>query len=442
MLTAATLLSLMTLPGDDFARERMDYWHQCRGPLATGWAPRGDPPAQWSESKNIKWKVEVPGSGSSTPIVWGNRIFVLTAVKTDRKSAAPAPVAPPPSGPEIPNLTTPVPDTLYRFEVLCLDRDTGNVLWRRVAREEVPRQGHHPSHGYASGSPVTDGKFLYVTFGSRGFYCYDLDGSLKWEADLGDMTTKMGFGEGASPALHGGSLVVPWDHEGGSFIACLDAATGKERWRTARDERTTCATPLVVERDGAAQVVTNGTNRTRSYDLSTGRLLWECGGQTANPIPSPVEHEGTVLCMSGFRGNAVFAIPLNATGDLTNGDKVAWKRTDAAPYVASPLLHDGLLYFTKERQGILSCADVKTGTLHYGEQRLPGIGTLYASITGAAGKIYIAGREGVTLVLKHGPSCEILAENRLDEGMNASPVIVGKQLFLRGHKHLYCVAAP
>jgi outer membrane protein assembly factor BamB len=429
-------------PEDDFARERLDHWHQWRGPLANGWAPRGDPPVQWSESKNIKWKVEVPGSGSSTPIVWRNRVFVLTAVKTERKSGGPVPGAKAPPAPELPNLTTPVPDTLYRFEVLCLDRDTGNVLWRRVAREEVPHQGHHPSHGYASGSPVTDGKSLYATFGSRGLYCYGLDGTLNWEADLGDMTTKMGFGEGASPALHGGSLVVNWDHEGGSFIACLDAATGKERWRVARDERTTWATPLMVERDGVTQVVTNGTNRTRSYDLATGRLLWECGGQTANPIPSPVNHEGTVLCMSGFRGNAIFAIPLNSRGDLTDGGKVDWKRTDAAPYVASPLLCDGLLYFTKERQGILSCADARTGNPHYDGQRLPGIGTLYASIVGAAGKVYIAGREGVTLVLKHGPSYEILAENRLDEGMNASPAIVGKQMFLRGHNHLYCVAAP
>jgi hypothetical protein len=146
--------------------------------------------------------------------------------------------------------------------------------------------------------------------------------------------------------------------------------------------------------------------------------------------------------MSGFRGNAIFAIPLGATGDLTGSDRVAWKRTDAAPYVASPLLHGGLLHFTKERMGILSCADARTGKLHYAEQRLPGIGTLYASIAGAAGKVYISGREGVTLVLKHGPSYELLAENRLDEGMNASPAIVGKQLFLRGHKHLYCVAAP
>lgn len=438
-LFLATMLSLEAIPGDDFARERLDYWHQWRGPLATGWAPKGDPPLEWSETKNLRWKVEIPGSGSSTPIVWGKRLFVLTAVKTDRKSPSPAPPAPPP---EVPNLTTPVPDTLYSFEVLCLDRETGNVLWRRVAREERPHQGHHPTHGYASGSPVTDGKFLYVTFGSRGLYCYDLEGTLQWEADLGDMTTKMGFGEGASPALHGQSLVVPWDHEGGSFLACLDAASGKERWRAPRDERTGWSTPLVVERGGAAQVVVNGTNRTRGYDLATGRLLWECGGQTANTIPSPVEHEGTVICMSGFRGNAITAIPTGAAGDLTGSDRVSWKRTDAAPYVASPLLHDGLLIFSKERMGILSCVDAATGRPHYAEQRLRGVGTLYASMVGAAGKVYVADRDGLTTVLRHGPSFEVLATNRLNEGMNASPAIVGKQLFLRGHKHLYCIAIP
>ncbi len=443
-LVIALALLLSPARPDDFAAERLDHWHQWRGPLANGLAPKGDPPAQWSESQNIKWKVEIPGSGSSTPIVWGNRVFVLTAVKTDRKPEKPAVPAAggAPPNPEFARLTTPSPTTLYRFEVLCLNRDTGEILWRRTAREEVPHQGHHPSHGYASASPVTDGKLLYASFGSRGIYCCDLEGAPKWEADLGDMSVKMGFGEGASPALHGDSLVVPWDHEGDSFIACLDAKTGKEKWRAARDERTTWATPLVVERGGVTQVVANGTKRTRSYDLSTGRLLWECGGQTGNTIPAPVALEGTVYCMSGFRGNAIYALPLDSKGDLTDSDKVAWKRTDAAPYVASPLLYDGLLYFTQERQGILSCVDAKTGQDLFNGQRLSGIDTLYASLAGAAGKIYIAGREGTTLVLKHGKAYELLAANKLDEGVNASPVIVGKQLFLRGHKHLYCVAAP
>jgi outer membrane protein assembly factor BamB len=422
---------------DEFKQDRLDQWPQWRGPNGDGTAPRGDPPVEWSESKNVRWKVELPGSGSATPVVWGEKIFVLTASDTGRK--AEAKVEPAPAGAK--EARSVAPTTIYKFEVLCLDRKTGKELWRRTAVEDVPHEGHHSTHGYASASPVTDGALLYASFGSRGVFCYDLDGALKWKRDLGRMQIKMGFGEGSSPALHADSLVVNWDHEAGSFIACLDAKTGDEKWRTKREEGTTWTSPLVVERDGIAQVIVNGTNKTRSYDLAGGKLVWECGGQVMNPIAMPVLLDGMVYCMTGYRGFSVTAIRLDSKGDVTgNTRQVVWKRSDAAPYVASPLLSDGLLYLTKERQGILSCVDAKTGELRYEGQRLPGIETVYASLTGAAGRLYIPGREGTTAVIQQGPTYKLLAANKLDEAIDASPVIIGKQLFLRGSKHLYCIA--
>ena len=254
------------------------------------------------------------------------------------------------------------------------------------------------------------------------------------------MRTKIGFGEGTSPVIFGDSLIVNWDHEGDSFIACLDAKTGNEKWRVDRAEGTTWATPLVVEHNGATQVVTTARNRTRSYDLASGRLVWECGGQAGNPIPSPVTLDGLVYCMTGFRGFALHAISLDAKGDITDSDKIAWRRDDAAPYIASPLLYDDLLYFTKERNGILFCVDASSGDAHYSDKRLGGINMLYASLAGAGGKIYIVGRDGTTVVLKHGREYEVLATNQLEEGIDASPAIVGDSLYLRGQKHLYCIA--
>jgi outer membrane protein assembly factor BamB len=398
----------------DFEKERPSNWHHWRGPNGDGVSPDGAPPLEWSGTKNVKWKAAIPGAGSATPVVWKERIFVLTAV--------------------------PAAGALQRFEVHALDRATGKTLWTKTAVEEAPHEKTHATHGYASASPTTDGEHLIASFGSRGIFCFDLDGNLKWKRDLGDMRIKMEFGEAASPALHRGSVVVNWDHEGDSFIVCLDAKTGEPRWKTPRDEKTTWTTPLVVERDGRAQVVVNGAKRTRSYDLATGALLWECGGQAMNPIAMPVVMDGTVYCMTGYRGNAITAIRLDAKGDVTGGPQLVWKRTDAAPYVASPILYDGLLYLTKERNGILSCLDAKTGEPRYAEQRLPGIDTIYASIVGAAGRVYVTGRSGRTVVLERGPAFKVLAQNDLGEGVDASPVILGKTLLLRAAKNLYCIA--
>ena len=444
MKTTLGLLLLALLPvtlvAAEFDAQRLDNWDQWRGPRANGFAPHADPPLHWDQKTNVQWQVEVAGRGESTPIVWQDRIFLLTAVKTDREEEEPPKeIAEAPGG----NLfRIQRPTHYYRFVVLCYDRNTGQLLWQRDATEQVPHEGHHRDHGFASASPVTDGRHLYAYFGSRGIYCYDLEGNLEWGRDLGDQRMYRFFGEATSPVLYKDTLIINWDHEGDSFLYALDARTGKTKWQVARDEHSSWTTPLVVERQGETQIVVNGGNKARGYDLESGKVLRECGGQTRAIIPMPVAYQGLVYCMSGYPGSATVAIPLDSTGDITGSDKIAWSRDRDAPYCPSPLLYDGKLYFNKSNGSVLTCLDAKTGKPIIEKQRLQGLRGLYASPVGAAGRIYFTGRDGTTVVLDDGPQLKILATNKLDELTNASPALVGRQMFIRTDKHLYCIAEP
>ncbi len=413
----------------------LDNWHQWRGPEANGTAPRGNPPLTWDEKTNIKWKAALPGRGSTTPIVWGDRVFVLTAIKTDRTASTQAlPLADPRF-----EKRTNAPIHFHQFVVLCLDRATGKVRWQRIATEQVPHEGHHPTHSYAAGSPTTDGKYLYVSFGSFGNYCYDLDGTLQWRRDLGRLTTRYGWGEAVTPVLHGDALLLNWDQEENSALYCLDARTGKTRWKAERDEKTSWNTPLVVEHKGRTQVLMNGTNRVRSYDLATGKELWRCGGMTVNAVPSPVAGAGVVYCMSGYRGAASCAVALDASGDVTDTGQVLWRHNRGTPYVPSPLLVNGRLWFTQANNALLTLLDAKTGKPLLDRERLPGQTSFYASPLAAAGRVYLVDRDGTTLVLRQSEKLEVLATNRLNDPMDASPACVGKQLFLRGERFLWCI---
>jgi len=250
----------------------------------------------------------------------------------------------------------------------------------------------------------------------------------------------MGFGEGNSPALFGDTLVVNWDNEDQSFIFALDKNTGKTLWKEARDERTSWSTPLVLEHGGKAQAIVSATGKIRCYDLASGKVLWECGGMTRNVIPSPVANDDVVYCLSGFQGNSLLAIRLGGSGDLTDSDHIVWKYRRSTPYVPSPLLVNGRLYFLSGNNGILSCHDAKSGEPFFSAERLEELRGVYASPVAAGGKVYIAGRNGATVVLKQSDKLEQLAVNQLDEKFEASPVAVGKELFLRGREYLYCVA--
>ena len=413
-------------------------WPQWRGPLATGAAPAADPPASWSETENVRWKIEVPGQGHASPIVRGDHVFVLTAVPAGPGDDA--------GGGFFSRLRRRFMGTvrsgdLLRFAILAIDRRDGSVVWERTAATGQPHEGRHNAGSWASGSAVADGEVVCAFFGSRGLYCYDVDGGLLWERDFGDMRIRTGAGEGASPALHGDVIVVVWDHEGQSFITALDKRTGAERWRTDRDEGTSWSTPLVVEDAAGTQVVTSATDGVRGYDFETGALLWEGEGVTANAIPSPVAGGGVAYLMSGYRGNRLYAVDLSARGDLSRGGAVVWSLGRDTPYVPSPVLHDGILYFTKSNSGVLSAYDAATGRNLYGPLRLSGIRNVYASPVVAGGRLYVTSRDGATLVAKTGPEFEILSMNRLDDGFDASPAVAGDEIYLRGRRHLYCLAA-
>jgi outer membrane protein assembly factor BamB len=391
----------------------------------------------WSESENIRWKVPIEGRGSSTPIIWEDKIFLVTAIDTGQVDPD---FRPPADLPENPFGIT-YPNTFHQYVVICLARESGRELWRRVAARRVPTEGHHGDNSFASASPTTDGQRLYVWFGSAGLFCYDLDGTLLWGRDLGTARTRLSFGEASSPVVHQDKVIVVRDQEAQSYIVVLDARSGETIWRADRDEPSGWSTPLVVNFGDTDQLVTNGKNRVRSYNLDDGSLIWECGGQASNVTPSPVATVDTVFCMSGYRGSALYALPLDANGDITDSDSIRWSMDRATPYVPSPLLYGDLLYFTQSNNAILSCVRASTGELLIDRERLSGIQKLYSSPVGAAGRIYIADRDGTTLVIRHDAEFDVIAENQLDEGTDASPAIVGNQLFIRGKSHLYCIAA-
>jgi outer membrane protein assembly factor BamB len=269
-----------------------------------------------------------------------------------------------------------------------------------------------------------------------------MKGALVWEKDLGDKKMRNQFGEGSTPVLHGNTIVIVWDHLGGqSFVVALDKRNGQELWRVNRDEIDTWATPLVVEEGGRAQVIVPGMKRLRSYDLANGNIVWETAGLTMNPIPSPVFENGMVFATSGFQGNSLKAIRIaGASGDITNTGHVAWTLTRDTPYVPSPLIYDGVLYILKTNNGLLSAFDAQSGKPHYQLQRLDKAPNVFSSPVGAAGRVYIAGRDGTTIVFKHGTAFEVLAENTLDDGFDASPALVERDLYLRGYKYLYAIA--
>lgn len=413
----------------------LENWGQWRGPLATGEAPQGNPPLTWDEAEgtNIRWKTEIPGRGLSTPVVWGDRVFLTTAI--------PFGEALPPKPSTAPGNHDNLPVThRHKFVALAMERTSGKILWQQTLREGLPQeQGHHTA-SLASNSPVTDGEHVFAFFGSFGLYCLDVSGKLIWKADFGAMQSLHGHGEGSSPALLGETLVINWDHEGKSFAVALNKRTGKERWRVERNEVTSWSSPIITLHDGKPQVIISGTSRIRGYDLADGKVLWECGGLSSNIVASPVAGDGMVFAGSSYDKRALMGILLDgAKGDITGTKQIAWNRFRGTPYVPSPLLYDGSLYFLTHYQGILSRVDARTGEDSPGSFRLTGISNVYASPVAAAGRIYVTDLDGATIVLKRGEIPRSLALNHLAEPVSASPAIAGKQMFLRGEKHLYCL---
>jgi outer membrane protein assembly factor BamB len=410
-----------------------DQWAQWRGPQGNGVAATADPPMTWSEEKNIRWKTALPGVGNSSPIVWGDRVFLTTGI---------------PGGEEVEPTAGRRPgehdNTLKvrknKFVVLALDRTDGRILWQTTVRDQVPHEARHNTGSFASASPLTDGERVFAFFGSHGLYCLDWNGKVLWERDLGDMHTKHGHGEGSSPVLHGDTLVVNWDHEGPSFVAAFDKHSGEERWRQQRDEPTSWSSPHVVVHEGSPQLVIAAANRIRSYKLTNGDLIWECGGLSHNVVAGPVSDDGILVAGSSYEKQAIMGIRLaGASGDITGTKQRIWMKRRDTPYVPSLLLHEGLVYYLRHYQGVLSCLDIKTGEEIYARARFPGIRNVYSSPVAAKNRIYLTSLDGTTVVFTVGANPRVLARNQLDESFSASAALVGNELFLRGVKSLYCI---
>ena len=407
-------------------------WGQWRGPLSTGVAPKASPPVKWSEKTNIRWKVRIPGHGHSSPVVWGEDVFLTTAETVGEKLAVPKQ----PAGAHN-NMD---PHHKMLFQVIALSRKTGKFHWKMAVRQAQPHQSTHESGTWSSNSPVTNGRHIIAFFGSNGLYCLDAaTGKVVWQKDLGKMEVKHGHGEGASPALHGDSVVINWDHEGDSFVVALNITTGKELWRQPRDEPTSWSTPIIIEHAGEPQVIISATHAIRAYDLATGRVIWSCSGMPNNVVASPVAQGDIVIAGASYVRKSMLAINLKgAKGNLTDTNKVLWRRRTGTPYVPSLLLHKSTLYFFHHYQNILSIADARPGKEH-GPFRIP-LRSIYASPVAAADRIYLTDLSGTTLVLAHGKQPKVLARNELGEPMSASPALVGRELYLRGARHLFCIA--
>ena len=366
VLASCAALSAPTVP----SLHSLQDWSTWRGPDGAGLA-EGSAPVQWAEDKNIEWKIPIEGRGVSTPVIWGDKLFLTTAVQKGEPSPEPEPE---PEGERRGRGRFGPGGALveHDFDVLCLDKKSGEVLWRKTAITATPHEGYHKTYGsFASSSPVTDGEHLFAFFGSWGIYCYDLDGKLAWTKSFDvKMQMRNAFGEGVAPVLYGDSLILNFDQEGPSFIVVLDKNTGEERWRQDRDEPSTWAAPLVTKYGDRTEVIVSGTNAVRSYGLEDGELLWHCAGLGTNPIPAPVRVYDSVLVMTGHRNVNLMSIALGREGDLTGTDAVEWSSVKGTSYTASPVYADGLFYTVSDR-GFISCFDAASGEPQYLEERLP-----------------------------------------------------------------------
>ncbi|MBN1184034.1 MAG: PQQ-like beta-propeller repeat protein [Bacteroidales bacterium] len=425
------ILSLLLISSNSFAASGENYWPNWRGPDYTGVAKNANPPVTWNETENIKWKKELPGEGISTPIVWENKIIFLDSIEVGSGSA-------PSAGRGGRGGSSSASE--YKFVIVCIDRETGDTIWRETAIQTTPHEGKHNTGSFASNSAVTDGKYIWAGFGSRGVYCFDMDGKKIWEKDLGKMKILMSFGEGSSIALAGDAIIVVMDQEDQSKIYALNKENGEILWEKNRDEGTSWATPLPMEVDGNIQVITSATKLVRSYDVKTGDVIWQCSGQTRNVIPSPVPYGNMVICTSGFSGNKIQCIELGHTGDLSGTDAIKWEvGSRTTPYVPSPMLYGDRFYVLFNNNEVLSCYNAKDGKPLYESQKLDGAKGYYASPVGAADRVYLASQNGTTVVVKNADTYEVLATNKLDDNFDASPVIVGDQIILKGHKYIYCI---
>lgn len=414
-------------------------WPQWRGPEGSGISTERNLPEEWGETKNVRWKTELPGKGHSSPVVWGKRVFVTTAVEGAVVPGAKA-ATHMVEGQEWKHPDSVGADHKHAFKVIALDRDSGKILWEQTAFEGTPYDDRHRKSSYASATPATDGQMVYAYFGTEGLYAYDVNGKLAWKFMPGKLGT-VGMGNGTSPVIYQNLVVVQADEEEGknSFIVALDKKTGKEVWRTPRKVQVSWATPLLVNTGKRTELIASGTESVISYDPATGKELWRGKGVESNAIPSPVATAGRdmVVVSAGFPAKVAYAIRLGASGELKDAD-IAWKYAKGTAYVPSPILYGEYIYLLTDK-GIMTCLDARTGEVKYEGGRPPVPATFTASPVAFDGKILLTSEDGDTFVVKAGPKHEVLRTNSLGEPVYASPAVAGGKIFIRGEKHLYAI---
>ncbi len=433
-------------------------WPQWRGPEGNGLAPGKKLPAEWGPDKNIAWKVALPGSGWSQPIVWDNKIFVTAAVtenQTKPKAGDFNPMATA-DGPASSGFgffrgfgpPSPPPDKIYLWKVICLDSVTGNIVWEQTANKGKPRTTVNRNNTYASETPATDGERVIAYFGNTGLYCYDISGNLLWSKDLGAYPMQMGWGTGSSPVLCGDRVFIQCDNDEKSFLVALDKKTGDQLWRLDRNEKSNWSTPYIWRNKQRTELITAGGTKLQSHNPENGELFWEMDAGGRNSITPVGDQEllyaDSVDRMMGGRGPIV-AIRVGASGDIslkegeTSNEYVAWSSPLRTFRVSSPLLYNGCLYMLDQQRGQVRCYDAKTGKENY-MQRIEGAKGFTSSPWASDGKVFCLDETGLTVVLKAGPEFEVLATNSLDETFWSSVAVAGENLLLRGVDHLYCIA--
>ena len=415
-------------------------WSQFRGPEANMIVMGENLPTEWGEDMNVAWTYEVEGDGWATPVVWENKVFLASVVAEK--------INKPGEGEEASqegNQDLYLKD-VYRWELSCVDLETGTELWKQVAHQGNPRIRKHARTNYASETPVTDGKRVFVYFGMTGLYCYDMAGELLWEKDLGAFETQRGWGTGSSPLLYKDKLFVQVDNEEHSFLVALDAATGEEIWKAVRDEKTNYGTPYLWKNSVRTELVCGG-KRARAYDPATGELIWEAMIDGHDNIPSPAATKDLLFMgNAGYRDvpGTYYAIKAGAEGDITPdstsmiSDGVLWSNPDAPIGNPSPLLYKGLIYMISSRGGEVTCMEAGTGKIIY-QEKIEKVAACWASPWAHEDKIYFMDEKGVTRVIKAGREFELLHENSLDDRFWASVAVAGDALLFKGDKKLYCI---
>jgi outer membrane protein assembly factor BamB len=413
-----------------------ENWPQWRGPGGRGVSTERDLPSIWEPGKNIAWKVELPGGGHSSPVVWGDRIFITTVIEGEPLTGAKA-VEHIQGGKPWVHPDSVAANLKHTFKVLALDATTGKILWDQTAYEGVVYDARHRKSSFAGPTPATDGTMVYAYFGPEGLYAYDAAGKLVWKAV--EKFPTLGLGTGTSPVLFRDLVIVQRDEDNGekSAIVAYDKKTGAEVWRTKRDIDISWGTPVLIEESGRPELVTNGSDQIIAYDPATGKELWRTKGVQSNAIHTPVVGNGLVIVTAGFPVKRVIAI---RPGSVADDKRVAWEYSRGTGYVVSNIFYDGLLYLFSDN-GIVTCLDAETGAVKYEGGRVPVPARFMGSPVAFGGYIAMTSEDGDTFMLKAGPSHEIVRTNSVDEPVFSSLAISNGRIYIRAQKHLYAIGS-